>query len=32
VPIKSLDEELGVATPNLLKELDPELITEPLDD
>jgi len=32
VPIKSLDEELGVATPNLLKALDPELITEPLDD
>jgi hypothetical protein len=32
VPIKSLDEELGVATPNPLKELDAELITEPVDD
>ena len=32
VPIKSLDEELGIATPNPLKELDAELITEPVDD
>ena len=32
IPTKSLDDELGIAKPNPLKELDAELITEPVDD